>query len=84
MTCSIYILRSCEGDRYYVGSAEDVEQRIREHNGPGAKWTKRYQPWVLVHSETFVTRGEAVARERELKRLKGIAKHLDAIRRGEL
>ena len=80
----VYILRSCTGERYYVGSTDELEKRIAEHNGPHARWTKRFQPWVLVHSERFATRGEAMTRERQLKSLKGIGRHLEAVQRGDV
>ncbi|MBA4250930.1 MAG: endonuclease [Chlorobiaceae bacterium] len=72
----VYILRSNLFGRYYIGSTEDVEKRLRVHNSSQAKWTKRYQPWELVYQEKFETRSEAVRRERELKSLKNIEKFL--------
>jgi predicted GIY-YIG superfamily endonuclease len=54
-----------------------------EHNSPRAHWTKQFQPWDLVHSEKFDSRGKAVMRERQLKALKGIARYLAEIQRGE-
>ena len=80
----VYILESEFVERYYVGSAEDVNERLEVHNGSKAKWTKRYQPWDIVHTESFETRGEAVKRERALKRLKNIGRYLDKIRRREM
>jgi putative endonuclease len=77
-----YILRSESSGRFYVGSAEDVERRLMIHNGPQAGWTRRYQPWVVVYREEFATRGAAVKRERELKRLKVIERYLEEIKRG--
>ena len=48
---TIYILR-LEGGRFYVGRAEDVERRIREHmNGDGAAWTTLYR--VVAIEEVF-------------------------------
>ena len=84
MSCSMYIVKSEIADRYYIGSAVDVDKRIAIHNSGRARWTRRYQPWVLVHTEQYATRGEAITRERFLKKLKGIGRHLDEIRRGHL
>ena len=43
-------------------------KRLTAHNaGTGAKSTRGRQ-WRLVHSEVFNTRGEAMAREYELKK----------------
>ncbi len=80
----VYILKSTVEKRYYIGSTENIEERIAFHNSKRARWTKRYQPWVLVHSEEFQTRSEAVKRERFLKSLKGIERNLEKIKLGEL
>ncbi|KMQ49614.1 hypothetical protein CHISP_3486 [Chitinispirillum alkaliphilum] len=67
----IYILRSDEG-KYYIGSTEDVEKRIDQHNSKKYKsWSSRYNNWVLVHKEEFATRRESLIREKEIKSYKG-------------
>ena len=83
MSCWVYVLKSLSTDCYYIGSTEDVGRRVEFHNSPRARWTKRHQPWELVHSEEFRTRSEAVKRERRLKCLKGMGRRIEAIRRGE-
>ena len=80
----VYILRSCDQSRYYIGCTSDVAKRVAEHNSSRAHWTKRYQPWELVYTEGYATRGEAMRRERALKRLKGIGKYLDSLKREKL
>ena len=76
MTYVVYVLKSQRVERYYVGSSEDVAARLALHNGPRARWTKRFQPWGVVHTEEFATRGEALKRERFLKSLKAIGRYL--------
>jgi putative endonuclease len=75
----VYVLKSTSFGRYYVGSTGDVEKRLALHNGGHAKWTKRFQPWELVHQEEFATRGEAVRRERALKAMKNIERYLERV-----
>ena len=70
MGYTVYILYSNSGDKYYIGSTNNFQRRLQEHNGPNAKFTKKYQPWVTVYTETFKTRAEAVNVERYLKSLK--------------
>jgi len=53
MFFSVYILKSCEADVYYIGSTKDLGSRIKTHNSPKAKWTKRYLPWVLEYFEEY-------------------------------
>ena len=69
---SVYVLHSEAFDKIYVGYSSNLEQRVIAHNHPKNKgWTKRYQPWVLVHSEEFSSKGEAMTRERQLKSAQG-------------
>jgi putative endonuclease len=52
----------------YVGWTTDVEQRLAKHNGgAGARFT-RGRAWVLLHTEKFRTRRQAMSREWYLKR----------------
>lgn len=65
----IYILL-CRDKTLYVGSTNDIEKRLQIHNaGKGAKYTRGRIPVVLRHIESFATKGEALRREAELKRL---------------
>ena len=82
MSYSVYILKSIGSARYYIGSTDDVPERLAEHNSPRAHWTKRYQPWKLVFEELYETRAEAVRRERFLKSLKGISRYIDELSSG--
>ena len=47
----------------YVGSAENVEKRLIEHNLGKVISTKGYRPWELLGKEGFSTRSEAFRRE---------------------
>jgi putative endonuclease len=80
MSFYVYILKSEIVEKFYIGSTSNLEKRIELHNSPRARWTKKYQPWVLIHSEEFNSRSEAVKREKFLKSLKGIEKKLDLIK----
>ena len=75
----VYILKSEKVDRFYIGSTKDIDKRIYEHNSSRARWTKRYQPWSLVYKEEFEIRGEAVKRERELKKMKTINRFISSL-----
>jgi putative endonuclease len=72
----VYILESLRVGRYYVGSSGNVEERLKKHNSDDAGWTRRYQPWKLIYTEEYETRGEAVRRERFLKSKEGISEKL--------
>nr|MBI5455422.1 GIY-YIG nuclease family protein [Candidatus Levybacteria bacterium] len=67
----VYIVE-CSDKSYYTGIATNLEKRIKEHNGElkgGAKYTRGKGPVILKHSEIFKTRGEALKREAEIKKM---------------
>jgi predicted GIY-YIG superfamily endonuclease len=63
----VYILR-CADHSYYVGSAQELDARVKAHNdGRGAAHTFKHRPVEAVYSETFSSYVQAVTRERQLK-----------------
>jgi putative endonuclease len=73
----VYVLVSQKTGRRYVGSTQDVTKRLRQHNAGHSKSTRHGVPWRLVKTESFLTRAEAVQRERFLKTGQG-RRELDA------
>jgi putative endonuclease len=69
MFCT-YILYSKDYDRYYVGSTEDIEARLKRHNSKMVPSTKKYGPWELVYTEFYSTRTEAFSWEQAFKSMK--------------
>ncbi|MEZ5975465.1 MAG: GIY-YIG nuclease family protein [Planctomycetota bacterium] len=71
----VYVLRSTQQARSYVGIALDIEQRLAQHNGErpgGAKSTRPGRPWELVCEHgPFPTRSVAQRVEYAVKRLSG-------------
>ena len=65
----VYIVRCADGS-LYTGYALDPERRVEQHNaGRGAKYTAGRRPVRLVYTEVLDSRGAALSRERQLKRL---------------
>ncbi len=66
-----YTYMLCCGDgTLYTGYASDPARREAVHNsGKGAKYTRSRLPVRLVYTEAFDTKGEALHREAEIKRL---------------
>ena len=61
-----YILECANGE-YYVGSTEDIVQRLQEHQTrTGGRFTKLHQPVKLVYKEENETYQQAFKRERQL------------------
>jgi putative endonuclease len=67
----VYVLRSAVTGRLYIGSTQDVQDRLRRHNDGRSKATRHGVPWVLLHTEAVATRAEAVRRERYYKTGRG-------------
>jgi putative endonuclease len=67
----VYILKSLKDHRFYIGQTNNLEDRVRRHNEGRVVATKGRRPLILVRSEEFESRSEAVRRERELKSFKG-------------
>ncbi|NLF40947.1 GIY-YIG nuclease family protein [bacterium] len=67
----VYILQSQSTGETYVGQTNDIDRRLAQHNDPefrGTLHTKRRQgPWKLLHQEEFMSRSDAMRRERWLK-----------------
>jgi putative endonuclease len=74
----VYVLGSSGPARYltYVGWTNDLARRLAQHNaGTGARST-RGRAWIVLHTETFATRNEAMSREWHLKRDRAFRKQL--------
>jgi putative endonuclease len=67
----VYVLKSAKTDRRYVGSCENLDDRLRRHNAGESKATKHGIPWVLLHAEECATRSAAMMKERYYKTGRG-------------
>jgi putative endonuclease len=63
----VYVLRSIEFERNYVGFTRDVASRLKEHNSGKTRSTRPYKPWKILFFEKFLTKAEALKREKFLK-----------------
>lgn len=65
----VYIVRCADGT-LYTGYARDPDARARVHNaGKGARYTSGRRPVRVVYTEACATWGDALRRERGVKRL---------------
>ena len=63
----VYFLKSLKNGDLYVGSCEDVDKRVSNHNNGKVKSTKGYRPWKLVGFEEYASRSEAFRKEKFFK-----------------
>jgi putative endonuclease len=60
----------CSDGSFYTGYTKDLDTRTKLHlNGNGAKYTKSHRPQKIAYTELFGSRGEAMRRERDIKKL---------------
>ncbi len=68
-TYSVYIMSSMSRT-LYTGVTNDLDRRVFEHKeGRPGSFTARYQVNRLVYFEEFGDIGEAIAREKEIKKM---------------
>ena len=66
-----YILYSSKIDRFYIGSTNNLPDRLHRHNARQSKSTRSGAPdWAIVYSEVFPSRSLAFRREIYFKKMK--------------
>ena len=63
----VYVLISKKDGIRYIGSGSSAIERLRRHNKGDYRFTKGHRPWNLTYTEQYLTRSEAVKREKFLK-----------------
>ncbi|AWX43886.1 hypothetical protein HME9304_00878 [Flagellimonas maritima] len=65
-----YILYSRVLDKFYIGYTENLEARLIKHNQFHKGFTGRAKDWEIKFVEGFVSKTEAMSREKQIKRWK--------------
>ena len=63
----VYILYSASGDKYYVGSCEDVNKRLIKHNTNQSGFTGKTGDWIVKWKEEHENKTDALKRENQIK-----------------
>jgi len=64
-----YIARCADGT-FYAGYTTDIAKRELVHNsGKGSKYVRSRLPAHIIYQEEFTTKGEALMREAQIKKL---------------
>ncbi|MDI6591736.1 MAG: GIY-YIG nuclease family protein [Patescibacteria group bacterium] len=66
----LYVIQSKKNFSFYIGTTYDVQKRLREHNQGLSPATKYKRPWMLVYTEWYRSKADALERERRLKKHK--------------
>jgi len=67
----VYLIKSLKDQRKYIGQTNNLDQRLNQHNSGKVTATKNRVPFKLIYYEEFVSREEAVLREKFFKTHKG-------------
>ena len=70
MSFFVYILESQSTGMFYIGQANNLEQRLERHNKGYVRSTKNKGPWKVKYALPCSSRKEAMAIERKLKNMK--------------
>jgi putative endonuclease len=70
----VYILYSLTKDKFYIGFTSNLEERIIRHNQKSKGFTGQINDWEMMYSESFATKSEALAREKQIKSWKNRSK----------
>ncbi len=68
---TVYVLQSKKSGRRYIGCTNFIMKRLQQHNNNEVFATRNKGPWLLIYSEEYEERKEALQRERKLKSYKG-------------
>lgn len=66
----VYIIKSTINNTYYIGSTDNIERRLDEHNRGKSKYTRTLRPFVLMFKQEFATLSEARSVEYKIKKFK--------------
>jgi putative endonuclease len=67
----VYVIRSKSSGKLYTGQTADLDSRLKAHNLGFSPFTKNKGPWEVIYSEEYLSRSEAMNREKFLKSGKG-------------
>jgi len=70
MAYFVYIIESVKDGTYYIGSTQDIEERLQRHNQGRSKYTRTKQPWKLIYVEEYKDRTAAIKKELVIKQRK--------------
>ncbi|MDH7606000.1 MAG: GIY-YIG nuclease family protein [Melioribacter sp.] len=63
----VYVLKSLKDYKRYIGFTENLQRRLFEHNNGLVKSTKNRRPLELIYLEEFISKKDALLREKFLK-----------------
>ena len=64
----LYLIQNDETNEIYIGTTDNLKQRLSTHNGGGRKFTTRKNGmWQYIYVEVYRSKADALDREKRLK-----------------
>jgi putative endonuclease len=63
----VYFLKSTGTRWIYIGTTNNLNRRLAEHNNGKSIFTSKRGPWELIYFEAYKDERDAIAREKSLK-----------------
>ncbi len=64
----VYLLENQNDKSWYIGFTANLKERFKQHqSGEGARTTLRKPGWKIIYSEIYISKEDAVGREKFLK-----------------
>ncbi len=67
----VYVLRSEKDGNLYIGETADLRERLKQHNQGLVRSTKTRQPIQLIYYEAYLSKEEALRKEKFYKSGRG-------------
>lgn len=67
----VYVLLSKKDKKYYIGFSTNVYKRLVQHNSGKTISTSNRRPLEIIYYEAFISKTDALRREKYLKTTKG-------------
>jgi putative endonuclease len=67
----VYVLYSLKDNSFYIGFTENLKQRLTDHFHGSSKSTAPRRPFRLIFCEYFLSKKDALRREKYFKTTKG-------------
>ena len=64
---TVYVLRSERDQKRYIGTTNNIEERLLEHKSGLVKSTKNRRPLKLIYTEEYEDKTESLRREKFFK-----------------
>ena len=63
----VYVIKSKKDKMFYIGSTNDLRERLRQHNNGRVSSTRLRIPFEIIYYEAYKSEGDARKRESNLK-----------------